>query len=69
LASRSLPLGCCRRSRLEPGREEVAEVKAEMSPTPGAVILYLVALLALALVIGVIALIGYGLLCWVMSQL
>jgi hypothetical protein len=44
-------------------------VKAEMSPTPGAVILYLVALLALALVIGVIALIGYGLLCWVMSQL
>ena len=51
------------------GKEEVAEVKREMSPIPGAVILYLVAVLALALAIGVVGLIGYGLLRLVFASL
>jgi len=47
---------------------EVSEVKKEVSPIPGAVILYLVAFLALALVVGVVGLIGYGLLGWMFAQ-
>ena len=44
-------------------------MKKEMSPIPGAVIGYLLALLALALAIGVVALIGYGLLGWLLARL
>ena len=57
------------RNGSEVGKEEVAEVKREMSPIPGAVILYLVAVLALALAIGVVGLIGYGLLRLIFASL
>jgi hypothetical protein len=57
------------RSQFEVGREEVAEMKKEMNPVLSAVILYLLAFLAVALVVGLLALFGYYLFGWFLTQL
>jgi len=47
----------------------MAEMKKEMNPVLSAVILYLLAFLAVALVVGLLALFGYYLFGWFLTQL